>query len=195
MSDAITPPPELPEPVSAEALRELDETGLETLAGEIAALERTTIAAMAPYDRALRELRARSAQLATERRRRERAARSEQRAQVRERARSGEMPSLADALTAEPPLLPDDRPLAEVRAYLATGGDVRFGYATRPGPLAFSDGRQIRNATTWGEARRLWADGWEPGTPGNPGARVHLAGTRVERVMSPDDVVVEGGGD
>jgi hypothetical protein len=81
-----------------------------------------------------------------------------------------------------------------VRAYLASGGEVGFGYPTRPGVLGFTDGRQLRNAATWGEARLLYAEGWEPGAPGAAGVRgvrVHLSGTRVERVVAPDEVLVE----
>jgi hypothetical protein len=109
-------------------------------------------------------------------------------------AGSGEMPALADALLAEPSPLPEGRPLSEVRAFLSSGGQVGFGYPTRPGILGFTDGRQLRNATTWGEARALYADGWEPGAPGAAGVRgvrVHLSGTRVERVVTPGEVVLE----
>ena len=144
---------------------------------------------MAPHQAQLRELRARSGQIATERRRRERAAHIAARAAVRDQARSGEMPSVVDAL-ASAGLLPDERPLAEVSAFLKSGGEVRFGYSTRPGPVPFTDGRQSQSARTWGEARRLFADGWEPGSPGVPGVRVHLVGTRVERVVDAGEVVV-----
>ena len=44
---------------------------------------------------------------------------------------------------------------------------------------------------TFGEARGLWADGWEPGAPGVPGVRVHLAGTRIEKVLAADGIVVQ----
>ncbi len=119
----------------------------------LAAVERATVSAMAPHQAQLRELRARSGQIATERRRRERAAHIAARAAVREQARSGEMPSVVDAL-AGVDLLPDERPLAEVAAFLKSGGEVRFGYSTRPGPVPFTDGRQSRSARTWGEARQ-----------------------------------------
>jgi hypothetical protein len=82
-------------------------------------------------------------------------------------------------------------PLAAVRAFLSTGGEVGFGFATRPGTIAFTDGRRQEQARTWGEARQLYARGWEPGTPGIPGVRVHLAGSRVERVAPAGEVVLE----
>jgi hypothetical protein len=185
------PLPALPDSIAPDALRELDDAALEGAAADLNAAERSTIAAMAPYDRRLREVRARLAELATERRRRERAVHIASRAAVRAAAGSGAMPTLADALAAAELPLPDNRPLREVRAFLKTGGEIGFGFATRAGVVSFTDGRRARQASTIGEARALWADGWEPGAPGVPGVRVHLAGTRVERVTSPEEVVLE----
>lgn len=185
----LPPLPPLPDRVDPSSLTDAAEAELERVVGEIGAAERATLAAMAPHQAQLRELRARAAEIATERRRRERAAHIAARAAVRERAKSGEMPTVLDALATDG-LLPDDTPLAEVNAFLASGGEVRFGYPARPGSLAFSDGRQASTATTWGEARRLYSEGWEPGSPTVPGLRVHLAGTRVERVVQASEVVV-----
>ena len=190
-SPAPTPPPPLPPRFDPERLRDLDPASLDAEADRLAGVERATRSAMAPYDRQLREIRARREEIATERRRRERADRHAARISVRQMAGSPEMPSLDDALLAEPPPLPDDRPLASVRAFLASGGEVGFGYPTRVGALGFTDGRLLRNASTWGEARRLFTQGWEPGAPGNPGVRVHLIGSRVERVVEPGDVLVD----
>jgi hypothetical protein len=180
--------PELPPAFEPDSLASLDDAALEDLLTALAAGERATVAAMAPHQTQIKELRARTGQIATERRRRERAAHIAARASVREQARSGEMPSVIDALATT--ALPDDRALAEVSAFLKSGGEVRFGYATRPGTLPFTDGRRVSNATSWGDARRLYGEGWEPGSPGVPGVRVHLVGTRVERVVDASDVVV-----
>lgn len=185
----LPPLPDLPPTFQPDSLTALDDGALAELVAALAASERATVAAMAPHQAQLRELRARSGQIATERRRRERAAHIAARAAVREQAKSGEMPSVLDAV-ATAGFLPDDRALAEVAAFLKSGGEVRFGYATRPGPVPFTDGRQLRNARTWGEARELYAGGWEPGSPGVPGIRVHLVGTRVERVVDAGEVVV-----
>ena len=185
----LPPLPEMPPAFEQESLSGLDDAALEELVSALAGVERATVTAMAPHQAQLRELRARSGQIATERRRRERAAHIAARAAVREQAKSGEMPTVVDALAA-PDLIPDDWPLAEVAAFLKSGGEVRFGYATRPGAVSFTDGREVRNARTWGEAHRLFVDGWEPGSPGVPGVRVHLVGTRVERVVDATDVVV-----
>jgi hypothetical protein len=187
----LPPLPDLPPGFEQDSLAGMDDGALHDMVSALAAVERATVTAMAPHQALLRELKARSGQIATERRRRERAAHIAARAAVREQAKSGEMPTVVEAL-ASAAVVPDDRPLADVAAFLKSGGEVRFGYATRPGPVSFTDGRQLRNARTWGEARRLYADGWEPGSPGVPGVRVHLLGTRVERVVDAAEVVVRG---
>ncbi len=191
-TDPQEPPrlPELPEPVTAEQLRELADAAIDKIAAALSACERATIAAMAPYDRQLREIRARLGEVATERRRRERAAQVAQRAGVREAAKSGGMPTLIAALESPETPIPPESALQSLRAFLSSGGEVGFGFATRPGTMTFTDGRQQRQARTWGEARALYADGWEPGAPGVAGVRVHLAGSRVERVAPATEVVL-----
>src|ERR1700758_1339904 len=74
--------PPLGDRVEPDTLRELSEDDLGTLAAELHATERATIAAMAPYEQHLREIRTRATELATERRRRERALQVAQRAGV-----------------------------------------------------------------------------------------------------------------
>jgi hypothetical protein len=185
--------PELPKAVDPAALQTVSESELETLAGDLQAALRAITAAMAPYEAQLREIRSRQAELSTERRRRERAAQVQQRASVRQQAKSGEMPSVIDALSDADDLFSSSTPLRDIHAFLSTGGEVAFGFATRPGTLTFTDGRQQRQATTWGEARELHRLGWDPGTPGIPGVRVHLIGTRVERVVAATEVVVQSG--
>ena len=185
--------PALPEAVEAERLQAMGDAELDVIAGELNAATRSVTAAMAPYEAQLREIRARLGQLSTERRRRERAAHVQQRAAVRQQAKSGAMPSVADALDSAAALFDDSTSLQNVAAFLATGGEVGFGFATRPGTITFTDGRQQRQATTWGDARELYRMGWEPGTPGIAGVRVHLRGTRVERVVGADEVVVQPG--
>jgi hypothetical protein len=187
--------PPLGDRVEPDALRELSDDGLDAVGAELKASERATIAAMAPYEQHLREIRTRATELATERRRRERAQSVAQRAGVREAAKSGGMPSLAVALASAEELFDPGTVLTGVHAFLNTGGEVGFGFATRPGTMTFTDGRQQRQARTWGEARDLHALGWDPGAPGIPGVRVHLAGSRVERVVPADDVVLSVGGE
>ena len=183
--------PFLADHVEPDALRELSNTDLDALGAALQATERATIAAMAPYEQHLREIRMRATELATERRRRERAQQVAQRAGVREAAKSGGMPSLEVALESPDEAFDPATALAGVSAFLSSGGQVGFGFATRPGTMTFTDGRQQRQARTWGEARELHALGWDPGAPGVPGVRVHLAGSRVERVVSARDVVLD----
>lgn len=185
--------PPLGDRVEPEALRELSDDGLDALGTRLQATERATLGAMAPYEQHLREIRTRATELATERRRRERAQQVAHRAGVREAAKSGGMPSLAVSLAAAEELFEPGTLLTAVHAFLSTGGEVGFGFATRPGTMSFTDGRQQRQARTWGEARELHALGWDPGAPGIPGVRVHLAGSRVERVVPATDVVLQAG--
>ena len=187
--------PPLGDRVEPDALRELSDDGLDAVAAELQSTERATIAAIAPYEQHLREIRTRATEIATERRRRERAQSVAQRAGVREAAKSGGMPSLAVALASAEELFDPGTVLTDVRAFLNSGGEVGFGFATRPGTMTFTDGRQQRQARTWGEARELHGLGWDPGAPGIPGVRVHLAGSRVERVVPADDVVLSVGGE
>jgi hypothetical protein len=186
--------PPLGDRVDPDALRELSDDSLAALGAELQATERATIAAMAPYEQHLREIRTRATELATERRRRERAHQVAQRAGVREAAKSGGMPSLAAALESPDELFSAATALTDVHAYLSTGGEVGFGFATRPGSMTFTDGRQQRVARTWGDARELHALGWDPGAPGVPGVRVHLARSRVERVVPASEVVLSSEG-
>lgn len=186
--------PPLPEVVAPEQLQTLTDDDLGVVEQDLRGAERATVAAMSPWDRQLREIRARLAELSTERRRRERAAQVAQRASVRDMAKAGTMPSLAESLAAPDDLFDPATPLAEVKVFLKSGGEVGLGFATRPGTLAFSDGRRQQQARTWGEARELAAAGWEPGSAGVPGIRVHLAGSRVERVVAPDEVVIQPAG-
>ena len=185
--------PPIGDRVEPDVLHGLSDADLEALGAQLQATERATIAAMAPYEQHLREIRIRGTELATERRRRERAKQVAKRAGVREAARSGGMPSLAAALASADDVFEPATPLTGVQAFLSTGGEVGFGFATRPGTMTFTDGRQQRMARTWGEARELHALGWDPGAPGVPGVRVHLAGSRVERVVPASEVVLAVG--
>lgn len=182
--------PPLPDPAPLDHLADLDDAALEAVADAWAGAERALLEAMAPYERRLREVRGRLAQVATEKRRRERAARHAARVAVRQAAAAGGLPTLAEVLEREPLPLPDATPLAQLRCHLTTGGEVGLGYPTKPGVVSFTDGRGVAQATTLGEAKELWLRGWEFGAPGVPGVRVHLSGTRVERVVPADEVVV-----
>jgi hypothetical protein len=139
---------------------------------------------MRPVEQQLAAIRAERDVLLTERRRRERAAHRQARADVKAAMKEGRVPSLGELLAgADPPAL-------EAYVYnLKTGGEVGLGYpgARRPS-LALTDGAQTAQAYDFDEAAQLYARGWELGTPGRPGVRIHFAGTRQERLVSPDEV-------
>ncbi|HXL19205.1 MAG TPA: hypothetical protein VN961_16955, partial [Streptosporangiaceae bacterium] len=72
---------------------------------------------------------------------------------------------------------------------LKTGGEVRLGYpGARSQSLTFTDGVQVAQAADLSEAARLYAAGWDLGSPGRPGVRVHFPGTRQERLVPVEEV-------
>lgn len=154
----------------------------EELQARVAALA----ARMRPLEQQLAELRAERDVLLTELRRRERLAQREQRTSVKEAMREGRFPTLLELVASADQGFFDD-----FRYHLKTGGEVRLGFpGTRQQTIAFTDGRQVVQARDLAEAARLYAAGWEPGTPGRPGVRVHFPGTRQERLVDPQEVYV-----
>jgi hypothetical protein len=72
---------------------------------------------------------------------------------------------------------------------LKTGGEVRLGYpGARTQSLTFTDGVTAAQAGDLDAATRLYSAGWELGSPGRPGVRIHFPGTRQERLVSADEV-------
>jgi len=124
-------------------------------------------AQMKPLDEQLVGLRAQRDVLLTEKRRRERGAHREVRAELK-----SAMGSLDDFVF-----------------NLKTGGEVRLGFpGARAQSLAFTDGAQAAQAKDLAEAARLYEAGWELGSPGRPGVRVHFPGTRQERLVPAEEV-------
>lgn len=142
-------------------------------------------ARMRPAEQRLAELRAERDVLLTELRRRERLAQRERRAEVKQAMRAGELPTLAQLVaTAE------GGALDGYRYHLKTGGEVRLGFPGARASLGFTDGRRVAQARDLAQAAELYAAGWELGSPGRPGVRVHFPGTRQERLVDPDEVHV-----
>jgi len=140
---------------------------------------------MRPVEQRLAELRAERDVLLTELRRRQRLAQRERRAEVRDAMRTGELPTLAQLVaTAE------GGALDGYRYHLKTGGEVSLGFPGARASLGFTDGRRVAQARDLAQAAELYAAGWELGSPGRPGVRVHFPGTRQERLVDPDDVHV-----
>jgi hypothetical protein len=140
---------------------------------------------MRPVEQQLAGLRAERDVLLTELRRRDRLASRERRAGLREAMRAGDLPTLAQLVaTAEAGSLDD-------YVYnLKTGGEVRLGFPGARPTLTFTDGRRAVQARDLAQAAELFAAGWELGSPGRPGVRVHFPGTRQERLVDPDEVHV-----
>jgi hypothetical protein len=139
---------------------------------------------MRPVEQELAALRAERDVLLTELRRRQRLRQREGRASLKEAMRGGHLPTLAELVAGS-----DEGSLEDYAYNLKTGGEVRLGFpGARAQAIAFTDGRQVAQARDLGEAARLHAAGWELGTPGRPGVRVHFPGTRQERLAEASEV-------
>jgi hypothetical protein len=145
---------------------------------------------MRPVELHLAELRAERDVLLTEVRRRDRLSSRERRAGLREAMKGGELPTLAQLVAAA-----EAGSLDDYRYHLKTGGEVRLGFPGARPSLAFTDGRRVVQARDLGQAAELYAAGWELGSPGRPGARVHFPGTRQERLVDPEDLHVRAASD
>lgn len=163
-----------------------DLTDLTALANEeIEARVADVRARMRPVELQLTELRSERDVLLTELRRRERLAQRERRAGLKEAMRAGDLATLTQLVASA-----ESGSLDEYRYHLKTGGEVRLGFPGARPSLAFTDGRGTVQARDLARAAELYAAGWELGSPGRPGVRVHFPGTRQERLVDPDDVHV-----
>jgi hypothetical protein len=161
----------------AEDLSVLDGAELERRVAEVR--ER-----MRPVERELQSLRGERDLLLTEARRRDRNAHRESRADLKAAMKAGRFPSVAELVEGT-----DAGALDDYVFNLKTGGEVRLGFpGARSQSLSLTDGVQVAQAKDLGEAARLFAAGWELGSPGRPGVRVHFPGTRQERLAAPDEV-------
>jgi hypothetical protein len=159
-----------------------DLTGLS--AEELAERLEGVRAQMRPLEQQLAELRGRRDLLLTERRRRERVDRRQSRETLRSAMGSGELPSVAELVAGS-----DAGGLDEYAYSLKTGGEVALGFpGARAATLAFTDGVRTVQARDLGQAAELYAAGWELGSPGRPGVRVHFPGTRQERLVDAAEV-------
>lgn len=139
---------------------------------------------MRPVEKDLSTLRAERDLLLTELRRRERLSHRLSRADVKAAMKEGRFPSIADLIAAV-----DSGSLDEYVYHLKTGGEVILGFpGARSQTITLTDGVQAANARDFGEVARLYAAGWELGSPGRPGVRVHFPGTRQERLATPDEL-------
>jgi hypothetical protein len=139
---------------------------------------------MRPLEQGLASMRGERDVLLTELRRRERNVHRTSRADLKAAMKEGRFPTVAE-LVAES----DSGSLDDYVFNLKTGGEVRLGFpGSRSQSLSFTDGVKLAQAKDLSEAGRLYAAGWELGSPGRPGVRIHFAGTRQERLVTPDEV-------
>lgn len=137
-----------------------------------------------PLEAQLGKLRGERDLLLTELRRRERLATRTARADLKSAMREGRFPTVA-ALVAGA----EAGSLDDYVFNLKTGGEVRLGFpGARTQTLTFTDGVSVANAGDLARAAELYAAGWELGSPGRPGVRVHVAGTRQERLVSAEEL-------
>src|SRR6267143_1107110 len=144
----------------ADELAALDEAELER---RIAAIRDR----MRPFEQSLADLRGERDVLLTERRRRERDAHRELRADLKAGMKQGKFPTIAELVAGS-----DSGSLDDYTFNLKTGGEVRLGFpGARSQSLSFTDGLKLAQANDLSEAARLYAAGWELGSPGRPGVR------------------------
>ncbi len=144
---------------------------------------------MRPLEENLAALRGERDLLLTELRRRRRQAERTSRADLKAAMREGNFPTVAELVAGS-----EAGSLDDFVFNLKTGGEVRLGFpGSRGQSLAFTDGVKLATAADLAEAARLYAAGWELGSPGRPGVRVHFPGTRQERLVAPDEVYARPG--
>jgi hypothetical protein len=144
---------------------------------------------MRPLESGLAALRGERDLLLTELRRRRRLADRTHRADLKAGMREGKFPTVAELVAAT-----DGGSLDDYDYNLKTGGQVRLGFpGARAQSLGFTDGMRIASAADFAQAAELYAAGWELGSPGKPGVRVHFPGTRQERLVPAEEVYARPG--
>lgn len=142
---------------------------------------------MRPLEKELAELRGDRDQLLTELRRRERGDRREARARLRAAMGSGGLPTVAELVAGA-----DEGSFDQYTFSLKTGGEVRLGFpGARQQSLAFTDGVRVQQAGDLAASARLHQAGWDLGSPGRPGVRIHFPGTRQERLVDAAEVFAQ----
>ena len=144
---------------------------------------------MRPLEQDLAALRGERDVLLTEIRKRERSAHRETRADLKAAMKEGKFPTVAELVAGS-----DSGSLDDYAFNLKTGGEVRLGFpGARTQSLTFTDGAKTAQADDLARAAELYTAGWELGSPGRPGVRVHFPGTRQERLVPPNEVYARPG--
>jgi hypothetical protein len=154
---------------------------------DVAELERRVAALrdrMRPLEDQIAGLRGERDLVLTELRRRRRLAERTMRADLKASMREGKFPTVSELVA-----VTDGGTFDDYAYNLKTGGEVRLGFpGARGQSLTFTDGVKLAQAGDLAEAAELYAAGWELGSPGRPGVRVHFPGTRQERLVPADEV-------
>jgi len=191
--EATLETPELSLP-PAEEFAGLPDEQLQELVQLVESAERRIREQMVPFQLRLTRLAKDAAAIRTEVRRRDRQQHIQARKQVREQVKDGDAPSLAQLIEAEAPPAFGEPAFSELSFLLESGGEVALGYpGSRTPSLQMTDGSAIAAVTTLAEARELHRQGWEIGVPARPGVRVHTPGTRLERLLDPENCFVRPG--
>jgi len=144
---------------------------------------------MRPLEQDLAALRVERDVLLTEIRRRERSTQRISRSDLKAAMKEGKLPTVAELVAGS-----DSGSFDDYGFNLKTGGAVRLGFpGARSQSLAFTDGVKTAQAADLAQAAQLYAAGWELGSPGRPGVRVHFPGTRQERLVPADEVYARAG--
>jgi hypothetical protein len=144
---------------------------------------------MRPVEQDLAALRVERDVLLTEIRRRERSAGRISRSDLKAAMKEGKLPTVAELVAGT-----DSGSFDDYGFNLKTGGAVKLGFpGARSQSLAFTDGVKTAQATDLAQAAELYAAGWELGSPGRPGVRVHFPGTRQERLVPAHEVYARAG--
>lgn len=158
---------------------------LSTLEGEELERRVATIRdSMRPLEQDLAALRGERDVLLTEIRRRERSAHRTSRADLKAAMKEGQFPTVAELIAGS-----DAGSLEDYVFNLKTGGEVKLGFpSARLQSVTFTDGAKTAQAHDLAQAAERYAAGWELGSPGRPGVRIHFPGTRQERLVPPNEV-------
>lgn len=176
---------------SAEEFSGLSDEQLRQLVQMVESAERRIRDQMAPFQLRLTRLAKDAAAVQTEVRRRDRQRHIQSRKEVREQVKEGGAPSLAQLIEAAAPPAFGEPAFSELSFLLESGGEVALGYpGSRTPSLQMTDGSAISAVTTLAEARELYRQGWEIGVPARRGVRVHTPGTRLERLLEPENCFV-----
>ncbi len=175
----------------AEEFAGLSDEQLQKLVQMVESAERRIREQMAPFQLRLTRLSKDAAAVQTEVRRRDRQRHIQARKEVREQVKEGDAPSLAQLIESPAPPSFGEPAFTELNFLLESGGEVALGYpGSRTPSLQMTDGSAISAVTTLAEARELYRQGWEIGVPARRGVRVHTPGTRLERLLDPENCFV-----